>query len=209
LQFLLPGVLRRIDCQDANRQPNAGSPTRNDRDNLEVIVMPEQETMRRVQKDQAEGKAPTTQAGEFIREEFHHIREGKHGARSPQQAIAIGLSKARRAGVDLPPPKKGKTTEKTRESAARAYEAGKTNPNHKPSRTRSQATLSALKKEGNHAASHAALSRQTKRAAKERTAAERSASAHKAAESRTPDERSASARKAARTRARRQKAAHS
>jgi hypothetical protein len=101
--------------------------------------MPEQETMRRVKRDQAEGKAATTQAGEFIREVFHHIREGKHGARSPQQAIAIGLSKARRAGVDLPPPKKGTVSEKTRKSAEHAYEAGQTNPNHKPSRTRSKA----------------------------------------------------------------------
>jgi len=170
--------------------------------------MPEQETMRRVKNDQAEGKAPSTQAGEFIREEFDHIREGKHGARSPQQAIAIGLSKARRAGVDLPPPKKGAVSEKTRQSAARAYEAGKTHPDHKPSRTRSKAVMGALKNEGKQAASHAAISKQAKRAAHARPAAERSASAEKAAQSRTHAERSASARKAARTRARHE-AAHS
>jgi hypothetical protein len=169
--------------------------------------MPEQETIRRAKKDRAEGKAATTQAGEFIREVFHHIREGKHGARSPEQAIAIGLSKARRAGVDLPPPKKGTVSEKTRQSAKRAYEAGKTHPDKKPSRTRSQATARALKREGKQAASHAALSKHAKRVAHERTAAERSAIAEKAAQSRTHAERSASARKAARTRARH--AAHS
>jgi hypothetical protein len=86
--------------------------------------MPEQETIERARKDKRQGKSPTTQAGEFVREEIHHIREGKHGARSTKQAIAIGLSKARRAGVKLPPPKKGEASEKTRESAERAYERG-------------------------------------------------------------------------------------
>src|SRR5687768_6067481 len=86
--------------------------------------MPEKETVERARKAKARGKAPTTQAGEFIREEMHHVREGKHGARSPQQAIAIGLSKARQAGVDLPPPGKGQAKEKTRRSAKRAYEKG-------------------------------------------------------------------------------------
>src|SRR5439155_8941552 len=86
--------------------------------------MPEKETVERAKRDKAEGKAPTTQAGEFIREEMHHIREGKHGARSTKQAIAIGLSKARRAGVKLPPPERGKVSEKTRRSAERAYEIG-------------------------------------------------------------------------------------
>ncbi len=86
--------------------------------------MPDKATLERARKDKREGKAPTTQAGEFVREEIEHIREGKHGARSAKQAIAIGLSKARRAGVDLPPPEKGKTSEKTRQSAARAYRAG-------------------------------------------------------------------------------------
>ena len=111
-------------------------------------VMPGQETLKRAKTANHEGKAPTTQAGEFIREEFHHIREGKHGARSPQQAIAIGLSKARRAGVKLPPPKKGTVSERTRRSAEYAYEEGQTNPRHKPSRTRSKATLGALSEKG-------------------------------------------------------------
>src|SRR5436190_21888060 len=87
-------------------------------------MMPERETIERAREDAREGKAPTTQAGEFVREEIHHIREGEHGARSAKQAIAIGLSQARRAGVDLPPPKKGQTSEKTRRSAQRAYALG-------------------------------------------------------------------------------------
>ena len=87
--------------------------------------MPEKKTIERAKQAKRQGKAPTTQAGEFVREEMHHIRAGKHGARSTKQAIAIGLSKARRAGDDLPPPKKGKTSEKTRRSAERAYQAGR------------------------------------------------------------------------------------
>src|SRR6187455_3332164 len=84
-------------------------------------TMPERKTLQRAARDKREGKAPSTQAGEFVREEMDHIREGKHGARSTKQAIAIGLSKARRAGVDLPPPRKGSTSEATRKSAIRAY----------------------------------------------------------------------------------------
>src|SRR5258707_10886166 len=79
---------------------------------------------KRVRRDKREGKSASTQAGEFVREEIEEIRAGKHGARSTKQAIAIGLSKARRAGVDLPAPKKGKTSERTRKSAQRAYERG-------------------------------------------------------------------------------------
>lgn len=168
--------------------------------------MPERETIERSRKDKREGKSPTMQAGEFVREEFHHIREGKHGARSAKQAIAIGLSKARRAGVKLPPPKKGSVSEKTRRNAERASAAGRAEHKRHPSPTRSRAVIKALKHEGKQAASHTALSRQAKRVARQRTAAERSAIAHKAAESRTHAERSASARKAARTRARRQHA---
>src|SRR5689334_1204079 len=89
-----------------------------------TIDMPEKKTLERAKKDKREGKASTTQAGEFVREEMEHIREGKHGARSPEQAIAIGLSKARRAGVDLPPPKKGTSSETTRKRAERDYEKG-------------------------------------------------------------------------------------
>jgi len=86
--------------------------------------MPDRKTMERAAEDKREGKAPSTQAGEFVREEMHHIREGKHGAQSTKQAIAIGLSKARRAGVKLPPPKEGTVPEKTRKSAKRALAAG-------------------------------------------------------------------------------------
>jgi hypothetical protein len=99
--------------------------------------MPEKRTLERARRDEREGKAASTQAGEFIREEMHHIREGKHGARSSRQAIAIGLSKARRSGVDLPPPKPGKTSEKTRKNAARAYALGHgAAPRRKAARTR-------------------------------------------------------------------------
>ena len=104
--------------------------------------MPEKETMERASQDKREGKAPTTQAGEFVREEMHHIREGKHGARSTKQAIAIGLSKARRAGVDLPPPKKGKTSERTRKSAERAYARGHGEPPKRPPSPPSKISIS-------------------------------------------------------------------
>ena len=126
--------------------------------------MPEKRTIKRARKDAAEGKAPSTQAGEFVREEMDHIREGKHGARSPQQAIAIGLSKARRAGVKLRPPKKGKTSARTRASAERDYKRGQTGSHRKTSAKRSLATTEALKRERRGAASHRALSAQAKRA---------------------------------------------
>src|ERR671925_682372 len=137
--------------------------------------MPDKETLERAEEDKAEGKAPSTQAGEFVREEMEHIREGKHGARSTKQAIAIGLSKARRAGVDLPPPEKGQTSERTRKSAARAYARGHGAPaKRKPSAKRSRATHKALEREGHAAASHTALSKQAHAAARRRTAGERS-----------------------------------
>src|SRR5438034_8816033 len=115
--------------------------------------MPEQETIERAQEDEREGKSPSTQAGEFVREEMEHIREGKHGARSTKQAIAIGLSKARRAGVKLPPPKKGSA--RTRTQAARAYRQGASASRRraKPSSTRSRAIEKALKREPHRAAS--------------------------------------------------------
>src|SRR3982751_5485353 len=138
--------------------------------------MPERKTLERAAKDKREGKAASTQAGEFVREEIEHIREGKHGARSTKQAIAIGLSKARRAGVDLPPPEKGEASEKTRKSAKRAYERGHgAPPKSTPSAKRSRAIHRALEREGHEAASHTALSRQAHRAAEKRTHAERSA----------------------------------
>lgn len=131
--------------------------------------MPEQETLERARRDQREGKAPTTQAGEFVREEMHHIREGKHGARSTKQAIAIGLSKARRAGVKLPAPRKGTVSEKTRKSAERAYQKGQRGA-RKTSTRRGRATLRALRREGRAAASHPALSRQARSSARRRRA---------------------------------------
>jgi uncharacterized protein DUF6496 len=147
--------------------------------------MPEQKTLQRVRRDQQQGKAPSTQAGEFVREEMHHIREGKHGARSTKQAIAIGLSKARRAGVKLPPPAKGRVSEKTRRSAASAYRKGQRG--ERPSPRRSRARLRALRREGHRAASHQALSRQARSVAHRRSAASRRASARKAARTRSQE----------------------
>ena len=114
--------------------------------------MPERKTMQRAARDKREGKAPSTQAGEFVREEMDHVREGKHGARSTKQAIAIGLSKARRAGVDLPPPKKGKTSERTRLGAMHAYQAGRDGASKSVSPKRSRAAETALKREPHAAA---------------------------------------------------------
>ena len=128
--------------------------------------MPEKETIERARKDAREGKSPSTQAGEFVREEIDHIREGKHGARSAKQAIAIGLSKARRAGVKLPAPKDGSASPQTQAKAEHDLKAGRTHA--KPSRARSQATSAALKREGKQAASPAALSRQSRQSAKAR-----------------------------------------
>jgi len=162
--------------------------------------MPEKETIERAQQDKREGKSPTTQAGEFVREEMHHIREGKHGARSAKQAIAIGLSKARRAGVDLPPPQKGKA--KTRRSAASAYRAGQRGSRRKPSTRRSRAISKALKREPHRAASHTALARQAHSAAQSRSAGERSAAARKAVRTKGHAALVRAAKKAARTRAR-------
>src|SRR5262245_46522015 len=146
----------------------------------EEIAMPEKETLKRARQDKREGKSASTQAGEFVREEIHHIREGKHGARSPEQAIAIGLSKARRAGVELPPPQKGTVSEATRKSAASARRrAGrKVPPRH------SRAMEARLKKEGTSAASKSALARHARTAARRRTASQRSTSARKAARTR-------------------------
>ena len=142
--------------------------------------MPENEIVERARQDLKEGKSPSTAAGEFVHEEIEHVREGKHGARSPQQAIAIGLSKARRAGVPLPPPKKGKTKESTRKSAERAYEAGQSGKGHSPSPRASRAREKALQEEPHSSASHSALSRQATRAARERGAEDRQRAAEKA-----------------------------
>ncbi|PYS29915.1 MAG: transcription elongation factor [Acidobacteria bacterium] len=129
--------------------------------------MPEKRTLERARKARREGKAPTTQAGEFVHEEIEHIREGKHGARSTKQAIAIGLSKARRAGVKLSPPRKGTTSARTRKQAERDLARGKSGKG-KRSPKRSRAVLRALKREGRGAASRASLSRQARSAARKR-----------------------------------------
>ena len=164
--------------------------------------MPEKQTVRKAKEKLRRGDAPSTAAGEFVREEMEHIRRGKHGARSTKQAIAIGLSKARRAGVPLKPPKRG-TSARTRRSAQRAYEAGQHRRKPRaPSRKRSHAIEGALKREPHQAASHKALSKHAHRAAARRTKAERSAAARKAARTKGQSTRSAAARKAARTRAR-------
>jgi len=147
-------------------------------------MMPEKETLERAAEDKAEGKSASTQAGEFVREEIEHIREGKHGARSAKQAIAIGLSKARRAGVRLPAPKKGKASKKTRQQAARDLRKGKKAGKGKKSAKRSRAMLKKLKGEGHRAASKTALSRHARSAAAKRSAASRSRSAKKAARTR-------------------------
>ena len=143
--------------------------------------MPEKETLERARKDKREGKAPSTQAGEFVREEIEHIREGKHGARSTKQAIAIGLSKARRAGVELPPSESA--SEETKEQAKRDLRKAKKG-SKKKSTKRSRATREALKREPRSAASKTALSRQGRKAAAKRSKASRSRSAKKAAKTR-------------------------
>ena len=137
--------------------------------------MPDKETVKRARRDKQEGKAPSTQAGEFVREEVHHVREGKHGARSAKQAIAIGLSKARRAGVDLPPNPSDESKPRKTSSRKRSSET---------SATRSRATQQALKKEPRAAASHTALSRQAHKSAAKRGSASRHAAAVKAAATR-------------------------
>jgi uncharacterized protein DUF6496 len=152
--------------------------------------MPEKQTVERAKRAKRKGKSPSTQSGEFVREEMHHIREGKHGAGSTKQAIAIGLSKARRAGVNLPPPERGKVSEKTRRSAERAYHMGQRGKT-KTSRRRSQARERVLKREDRSAASRRALAKQA-----------RSASARRAARTKGRRGRSVAARMAARTRAR-------
>ncbi|CDX12199.1 putative transcription elongation factor [Mesorhizobium sp. SOD10] len=165
--------------------------------------MPDKKTIEKARKDKREGKSASTQAGEFVHAEIDKIRRGKHGARSTKQAIAIGLSEARRAGVDLPPPKKGDVKETTRKSAKYAYEAGQGERKPKRQPKVSKAVSKVLEGEPKSTASHEALSRQAKSAASGRTAAERSAAARKAAQTKGAAGRSAAARKAARTRAER------
>jgi hypothetical protein len=160
--------------------------------------MPERETLERTQEDAREGKSPSTQAGEFVREEIHHVREGKHGAQSTKQAIAIGLSKARRAGVKLRAPRKGTTSAKTRQQATRDSRRAKSS--RKPSRKRSAATSAALKHEGHQAASKKELASQARGASRRRGASARHAAAMKAVRTKTRQGRVEAAQKAARTR---------
>ena len=169
--------------------------------------MPEKETIERAQEDKREGKSASTQAGEFVREEMHHIREGKHGARSPQQAIAIGLSKARRAGVKLGAPKRGRASATVRKRAQRDLNKGQSSAGRKPSATRSRATLRALKREGHAAASPKSLSQQGHRAARKRSSASRHQAALRAVRTKSKTGLKQAARKAANTRVRHQRAA--
>ncbi|HEX4024914.1 MAG TPA: hypothetical protein VHX52_09470 [Steroidobacteraceae bacterium] len=163
--------------------------------------MPERQTLQRAQRDKREGKAPSTQAGEFVREEIHHIREGKHGARSPQQAVAIGLSKARRAGVDLKPPSQGRSSAKTARRATRDYELGHgAAPRRRATAKRRAASAQALEREPRESASSRALASEARSAASRRSGASRSAAAAKAVRTKGPARRSAAAKKAASTR---------
>lgn len=132
--------------------------------------MPEKETVDKAKRDLREGKSPTTAAGEFVHEEIEHVREGKHGARSPKQAIAIGLSKARRAGIPLKPPAKGRTSPQTRKKAEQDLKKGRKSPqtHEEGSTARGRSRMKALKREPKSTASHAALSRQAKSAARRR-----------------------------------------
>jgi Family of unknown function (DUF6496) len=152
--------------------------------------MSDEETIERAHEDAREGKSPSTQAGEFVREEIDHVREGKHGASSTKQAIAIGLSKARRAGVKLQAPGKGKVSAKTRKQASRDYRKGQSRPRTKPSARRSRAVRAALKREGHSAASHTSLSKQARASAKKRGPAARHRSAMKAVHTRGQSARS-------------------
>jgi Family of unknown function (DUF6496) len=151
--------------------------------------MPEKKIIQRARRKSNEGKAPSTQAGEFVREEIELIRKGVHGARSAKQAIAIGLSKARRAGVKLPAPKRGSVSEETRRKAQSDAKKAERGGAAVKSRKRSQATLKALRREGQGSVSKEALAKQTKSVARRRS----------------PEERSAAAKKGARTRARSRK----
>ena len=149
--------------------------------------MPEQKTLEQARKKVREGRSPSTQAGEFVREEMEHIRQGKHGARSTKQAIAIGLSKARKAGVALPPRGEKTTQKKTRR------------PRNRPSARRSQVSLAVLKREPHSAASHQALSKQAYRSARQRGPAARHQAAMKAVKTKGPKMLREEAKKAART----------
>jgi hypothetical protein len=163
---------------------------------MSEVKMPRHEITERAKRDRRRGKSPSTQAGEFVKEEIRHVRQGKHGARSSKQAIAIGLSKARRAGVRLRPPKAGTTPARTVRSAKRNLAVG-AHP-HSASRTRSRAITVALKREGRGSASKGALAKQARLAASKRGASARSAAARRAVKTKGAAARSAAAKQAAR-----------
>ena len=164
--------------------------------------MPNRKTLERAQQDKRDGKSPSTQAGELVREEIHHVREGKHGARSPEQAIAIGLSKARRAGIEVRPPARGKTSDSTRRKAQRDYARGHgARPSRRGGARRSAVTSGALRREPHSTASRRALGAQAHASAGRRSKPERSAAAQQVSRTKGRRVRSAAARKAARTRA--------
>jgi hypothetical protein len=165
--------------------------------------MPTKQTVRKAKRDLAAGKRASTVAGEFVREELEHVRRGRHGARSPRQAIAIGLSKARRAGVPLRPPGPGGATARTRRSAARDYETGQGRRRPRaPSRRRARAVERALGREPRDTAEARSLAQQSRRAARRRTRSDRSRAAKAAARTKGPRARSAAAKRAAATRRR-------
>jgi hypothetical protein len=163
--------------------------------------MPEENMIERARRDAEEGKSPSTQAGEFVREEIEHVRQGKHGARSPQQAIAIGLSKARRAGVKLPPPKAGKSSKKVRDQARRDLRKGRSG-RRKTSARRSRAVSGALKRESRPSASRSALSRQARSSARRRGSSARRRAGAAAVRTKGREGLRRAARKAAQTRRR-------
>jgi Family of unknown function (DUF6496) len=165
--------------------------------------MPDKRTIKKARRDKRAGKSASTQAGEFVHDEIRKIRRGKHGARSSRQAIAIGLSEARRAGVDLPAPKKGRAKRRTRRSAAYAHAVGQGRRKARKRPRVARAVSRTLRKEPRRTVSRAALSRQAKQAASRRSRASRAAAARKAARTKGTAGRSAAAKKAARTRARR------
>jgi hypothetical protein len=167
--------------------------------------MPDRKTVEKARKDKRAGKSPSTQAGEFVHDEIRKIRRGRHGARSAKQAIAIGLSEARRAGVALRPPRRGKAKASTRKSAEYAYEAGQGKRKTRRRPRVSRAVSRALKREPRESASHAALSKQARTAASRRSAGARSSAARKAAKTKGAKQRSSAAKKASRTRTRRRR----
>jgi hypothetical protein len=162
--------------------------------------MPDKKTLARARADKRQGKAVSTQAGEFVKEEIDHIREGVHGARSAKQAIAIGLSKARRAGVEVPP-SPGKASAQTRLRAHRDSAKGRDRGTPASAR-RSRASLGALQKESTNSASTRALARHARASARARTAAAKSAASKRASRTKGAALRSAAATKAARARSR-------